>query len=274
MIAIALGALVGLVLGLTGAGGAAIAVPLLMWGLGWTLPQAAPVALLAVSGSAAFGTLTAWDRTYVRYRAALLMAATGLLTAPLGLWAADRLPLSWLSGLFAAVLVLVALRLWRQSRRAQAPRAPDPELVGEDVPARGPWGRLNPQSGRLVWDRRCFSAVGGTGLVTGFLSGLLGVGGGFVIVPALRALTELSMHSAVATSLMAVALTSASTVLLALLHGRDFPLLVALPFVLGAVLGMSAGRWLAPRLPAALLQRGFAVLLLGVAIGMALHAGT
>ena len=46
--AIALGVLVGLVLGLTGAGGSIFAVPLLMWGLEWTLPQAAPVALLAV----------------------------------------------------------------------------------------------------------------------------------------------------------------------------------------------------------------------------------
>ena len=73
-----LGAIVGLVLGLTGAGGSIFAVPLLMWGLGWTLPQATPVALLAVCAGASFGTITAWDVELVRYRAAMLMAATSL----------------------------------------------------------------------------------------------------------------------------------------------------------------------------------------------------
>jgi len=56
-----LGLAIGAVLGLTGAGGSIFAVPLLMWGLHWSLPQATPVALLAVSASALIGTLAAWD---------------------------------------------------------------------------------------------------------------------------------------------------------------------------------------------------------------------
>lgn len=76
-----LGMVAGLVLGLTGAGGSILALPLLMFGLGWTLPQAAPVALLAVSAAATFGTVVAWDVRFVRYRAALLMSAAGAVAA-------------------------------------------------------------------------------------------------------------------------------------------------------------------------------------------------
>ncbi|MGH8454857.1 MAG: TSUP family transporter [Nevskiales bacterium] len=89
--AIALGLIVGLVLGLTGAGGSIIAVPLLMWGLDWTLLQAAPVALIAVTTASSFGTVVAWDVTYIRYRAALLMALASLTTwNPAPIHTADR----------------------------------------------------------------------------------------------------------------------------------------------------------------------------------------
>ena len=67
-----LGIAVGLILGLTGAGGSVLAVPLLMAGLGWSLPQAVPVALLAVAAAAALGAWLAWRQSYLRYRAALL----------------------------------------------------------------------------------------------------------------------------------------------------------------------------------------------------------
>ena len=118
MIAAALGVMVGLVLGLTGAGGSILAVPLLMAGLGWTLPQAAPVALLAVCASATFGTVVAWDVTHVRYRAAALMGITALFTAPLGVLTASVLPLPVLTAVFAGVLGTVAVRMLRQAQRA------------------------------------------------------------------------------------------------------------------------------------------------------------
>jgi len=116
MLTIALGLVVGLVLGLTGAGGSIFAVPLLMWGMGWTLPQAAPVALLAVSAAAAFGTVAAWDVRLIRYRAALLMALFAWLLAPFGLRWAQLLQTQTLSLLFAAVLLIVAARMLLQAR--------------------------------------------------------------------------------------------------------------------------------------------------------------
>ncbi|MDY6919124.1 MAG: sulfite exporter TauE/SafE family protein [Pseudomonadota bacterium] len=269
MLAAILGLAVGLILGLTGAGGSVIAVPLLIWGMGWTLPQAVPVALLAVSAAAIFGTATVWPQGIVRYRAALMMSAAGMLTAPLGLAAAQILPLPLLNVGFALILLVVSLRMLYAARKSpdetrvvRAGLRDQREAPGEPV------CKVNPDTGRLLWTRPCALAITGGGLATGFLSGLLGVGGGFVIVPILRAVTDLSFHSAVATSLMAIALTSAGTVLMALAQGGNLPLLVALPFVLGALAGMLAGRLTANRLAGPRLQTGFASVMLVVCLGM------
>jgi len=268
-----LGVLTGLVLGLTGAGGSIFAVPLLMAGLGWTLTQAVPVALLAVAASAALGTYIAWHKSYVRYKTAGLMAGAGMLTSPLGLKASTALPQTALSILFALVLVAVAIRMFlRASRVPEEAAVVRAAVAGDGSHAHGPICRLNANTGRIIWTRPCALMISAIGLVTGFLSGLLGVGGGFVIVPSLRAFTELSMHSAVATSLMAIALTSLGTVAGAVLLGRDLPWLIAVPFVIGALLGMTGGRWLAPYIAGARLQEVFAILMLLVAAGMALHA--
>lgn len=268
-----LGMLMGLVLGLTGAGGSILAVPLLMLGLGWSFAEAAPVALMAVCAAAAFGTAFAWNVTYIRYRAAMLMAAAGALTAPLGLAAAGRMPGETLSLVFAGLLAVVALRLllqaWRQPAEAAVVRA---AVAGNGVEDNGPLCRLHPQTGRLMWTCPCALLISSIGAVTGFLSGLLGVGGGFVIVPALRAATPLSIHSAVATSLMAIALTSAAAVGSALLMGHGVPWRAALPFVGGALFGMVAGRRLAPGLAGPALQAGFAATMLLASAVMAAHA--
>lgn len=268
MIAVALGVFVGLVLGLTGAGGSILAVPLLMVALGWTLPQAAPVALLAVCAAATFGTVTAWDVTHVRYRAALLMALAAVVTAPLGLAAAQAWPLPLLTGLFTVVIAFVAVRMLVQARRrpdeARVVRA---AVAGDELAAQGRWVRLN-ERGRIVWTAAAVATVATIGAVTGFAAGLLGVGGGFIIVPGLRAASELSMHSAIATSLMAIALISAIAVGGAWLQGANLHWAQALPFVAGALGGMLAGRRFAPRVAGPRLQQGFAGLMLLVAAGM------
>lgn len=262
-----LGLLIGLVLGLTGAGGSILAVPALMIGLGWSLTDAAPVALIAVCAAATFGTVAAWDVSYVRYRAAMLMAVAGFIAAPLGLLAANALPTPTLTWVFCGVLVIVATRLLLQARQH-----PDETTIvradvhGDGTPAHGPLCRLHEGSGRLQWTSPCAFVVSAIGAATGFLSGLLGVGGGFVIVPSLRTATALSMHSAVATSLMAIALTSAGTVLVILLSGKSLPWLIALPFAAGALGGMLAGRRLAPRVAGPILQQGFAALMVVAAL--------
>ncbi len=259
--AIALGLLVGLILALTGAGGAIIAVPLLMFGFHWDVIHAAPVALLAVCSSALVGTALGLKAGIVRYKAALLMAGVGSALTPVGLWVAHRLPATPLALLFAAVLIFVALRMFHQARR-QLGGLPALEVVADAAAC-----KLSEQTGRFEWTALCTRTLALAGAVTGFLSGLLGVGGGFVIVPALKRSTDLPMNAVVATSLMVIALVSASAVLSSLVAGR-LDSSVGIPFTLGAVTAMLAGRRLAHRLAGPRLQQSFAVLALVVAAGL------
>ncbi|RAP60946.1 hypothetical protein A6B37_21530 [Achromobacter sp. HZ01] len=254
----ALGGCVGLILGLTGAGGAIMAVPLLVFGLHLQLAQAAPIALLAVGLSAALGAVLGLRKGQVRYRAAGFMALTGIIVSPLGLWAARRLPNAPLSIVFAGVLGLVAWRMWRQGAGAAAAAV---------QATRVPPCQLNAGTGRLRWTAPCARALTGTGVIAGFLSGLLGVGGGFVIVPALRRATDLPMQAIVATSLGVIALVSASGVVAAAAGGHlDWA--IAAPFTAAAVLGMLAGRAVADRFAPRRLQQGFALFAAVVAAAM------
>ncbi|MGB7479344.1 MAG: sulfite exporter TauE/SafE family protein [Burkholderiaceae bacterium] len=259
-ISLALGLAVGIILALTGAGGGILAVPLLVFGAGLGMAQAGPIGLLAVGMAAALGALLGLRERIVRYKAALLVAAAGMLLTPAGLWLAQQLPNRPLALLFAAVLLLVALRMWRQAAAAgtAAPRTPPP-------------CRLNPAHGRFHWTWPCARALAAGGMLTGFLSGLLGVGGGFVMVPALRRYTDLPMPQVVATSLAVIALVSFSGVASSALAGTLYwP--VALPFAGGALLGMLGGRAAGKRLAGPQLQIGFAAVAALVAVGMMVSA--
>ncbi len=268
-----LGALTGLVLGLTGAGGSVIAVPLLVLGFGWPVTQAAPVALLAVFVAAAFGTVVAWDAAYVRYRAAALMSLAALPMAPLGMRLAGQVSGDALMLGFCAILVVVAARLLLQARQrpseASVVRA---AVAGDGQSHGGPLCRLDPITRRIAWSCPCALLLAAVGAASGMLSGMFGVGGGFVIVPALRTATPLSIHSAVATSLLAISLTSAATLLVGTAAGHAIDWRAGAPFVIGSLAGMYAGRRLAPRFAGAMLQRLFAVSMLLLAGLMAWRA--
>lgn len=259
-IPLALGLVVGLILALTGAGGGILAVPLLVFGARLGMAQAAPIGLLAVGMAATLGALLGLHAGHVRYKAALLVATAGMLVTPLGLWLAQRLPNRPLALLFAVVLLGVALRMWRQAAGGAATEA-----------RRAPPCRLNPAHGRFHWTWPCAQALAAAGMLTGFLSGLLGVGGGFVMVPALRRYTDLPLPQVVATSLAVIALVSffgvASSAVAGTLH---WP--VAAPFAAGALLGMLGGRAVGSRLAGPQLQKGFALLAALVALGLAARA--
>lgn len=260
---LAAGLAVGLILGLTGAGGSIIAVPLLMALLRWSPQQAAPVALLAVVAASALGSFEAWRRGLVRYRAATLMAVAGIALTPLGVVLAQRLPQRLLLAAFSMVIVLVALRLVLQARQAPL----EARVAGAALSGRAGEAvcKLDPQSGRIRWNSPCAGVLAATGALAGLLSGLLGIGGGFVIVPALRRVTELTMQGAVATSLMVTALVGSGAIASMLAHGAQLPWQAVLPFVGGALGGMLLGRTLAPRLAGPRLQSGFGMLLFLIA---------
>ena len=253
-----LGAAVGVVMGLTGAGGGILAVPLLVFGMHLTVAEAGPIGLLAVGVSAAVGALIGLKAGIVRYRAALLIASSGVLLAPIGVWLAHRLDTRLLSLLFSAVLAWVAYRAFMETgdRTAKLNSASmDLPCIRDDV------------SGRFIWTSKCAGALSIAGAIAGILSGLLGVGGGFVMVPALQRFTDLDAPSVVATSLAVIALVSLTGVA-ASVSARHFDLDVALQFAAGSVIGMGIGSVLTAHLPAAHLRVAFASICLAVAAGM------
>lgn len=267
LLAIGLGLAVGIIMALTGAGGGILAVPLLVFGLHMSVAEAGPIGLLAVGLAAALGAILGLREGIVRYRAALLIAGAGMLLAPLGLYLARHTDNRWLSMLFAATLLLVATRTWRQATRAAGPA---PTLATGAAHALHPCQR-DAASGRFVWTAACARALALSGTVAGLLSGLLGVGGGFVMVPALQRYTNLAMQSVVATSLAVIALVSCTGVIGSALSGAmAWP--VALPFAGGALAGMLGGRRLSARLAGPHLQRSFAVVSAAVAVGMLLKS--
>lgn len=250
---LALGMVTGLLLGLTGAGGGLVAAPLLVLVMQVPVAQAAPVSLIAVLLSAGTGAVLGLRAGIVRYKAATVMAAAGLLLFPLGHLVAGWVPNRLLMVVFAALLLYQAWRFWG-NRHAVVDAAPPCEI--------------NPTSGRFIWNRPCARALLQAGSFAGFLSGLLGVGGGFILVPALRRHTPLEMNAITATVLLVLALVSCGGLLQWSVSGH-LAAHLAWPFAAGALVGMVAGREFASGIDEHGLQKAFALLCALIALGLA-----
>ena len=252
LLAIVLGVLTGLSLGLTGAGGGILAVPALVLGMGYSMTAATPVALLAVGAAALLGALDGLYKHIVRYRAAMFMAVTGALVTSLGVRISHALPEKVLVTLFVAIMLWIATKMLR--RPAAVPHTHTPCC-------------LNPETGRLRWTPASTVTLAAIGAVAGLFSGMLGVGGGFLIVPALKRFSDLSMHSIVATSLMLIALISLSASAMSLAHGAVIPV-SGWVFVAAAMGGMVIGRPTRPPYSFGALAAGFQHLTAVVALSM------
>lgn len=265
VLSLTFGAIVGFSLGLTGGGGSIFAVPLLVYGLGIRPNEAVGISLAAVGATALFGFFQRLRSGEVEVHTGLIFAVAGMAGAPIGSWMNGQLPGPLLLLLFSGLMVLVASRMWfkANSRPADslAVRARF-EPIPSDEP--GPTCRRDP-SGRLTMSTRCAMLLAGVGLVTGVLSGLFGVGGGFVIVPALVLFSGMGVHRAVATSLLVIALIGASGVGSLLVAGRPLPLGITTQFIVGGLLGMVLGTRLGRQLSGPRLQKVFAGAILAVA---------
>ncbi|MBP8005469.1 MAG: sulfite exporter TauE/SafE family protein [Acinetobacter sp.] len=252
------GLAIGCLLGLTGAGGGILAVPALMASQSWTVAQAAPVGLLAITLAALMGTVQGLFNKIVRYRAAIWIALISIPSAGYGVHLSHIVQPLWLTLAFAVVMLIVAYRIFFN-------KVNDFE---------NPPCKVSPSTGRFIWNLKTASILGGLGMVTGLLTGLLGVGGGFVIVPALRKVTNLDMYSIVATSLMIIFLIGGLSISIHVLDGFQYPLEITLSFVVACIVGMLIGRWMINFISIKTVQKIFALTVTVVAAYLIFSACT
>ena len=240
------GALVGAILGLAGGGGSVLAVPLLVYGVGVSSTHVAiGTSALAVAASAFANLLGHWRNGKVKWRCGLVFAAAGVIGALAGSTIAKNIDGTRLLALFGALMIVVGIAMfWK--RKAQG----DPTVRLTRASA----SRLLP-----------LLISGGFGV--GMLSGFFGIGGGFLIVPALMLATGMSLPFAIGTSLIAVtafgAATAVSYALSGLIDWRIAALFIA-GGIIGGIGGGALGRLLAVR------NGALATLLAGVIVAVGL----
>jgi uncharacterized membrane protein YfcA len=261
--AVLCGGLVGFALGMTGGGGGVFAVPLLVYGLSIPPREAVGISLAAVGGTALFGVIPRLRHGEVEWRTGLVFAVAGMLGAPVGTFLARLLSEQLLLLLFAALMLIVAWRMWTKAR--------DPRLASEVCahnrePPEDDSVCQRDSVGRLRMTSRCAGLLLLVGLLTGILSGLFGVGGGFVIVPALILFSGMEIHRAVGTSLLVIFFVSISGVSSYLLSGQSLSWSLTGQFLLGGFVGIAVGGVVAKRLKGPTLQKIFAVAVVLVAV--------
>ncbi len=228
---------VGVLLGLLGGGGAILTVPILTTLLGQTPAQATVGSLVIVGLSSLIGALGHLRSGRVRVTEGVVFGLLGIVGATIGSRLSTQVSGPVLMSAFSVLLVLVAGLMWRRR------------------------GARTTESGtERGWLVRIAAATG-VGLLTGFF----GVGGGFVVVPALTLVLGLPMSAAVATSLLVVAINSTSSLAVRAVSGLSLDWGVVLPFAVLAVVGTLFGSRLSPRIDQRRLQLAFIVLLLAVA---------
>lgn len=227
--------LVGVSLGFLGGGGSILTVPLLIYGFGLGAKQAIATSLVVVGSASLFASFQYWRAGNVEPRTALVFGAAGMCGSYVGGRAGALLDPSLLLMLFASMMVLTALAMWR-GRRTAAPGS------AHRAPAR----------------------LAAQGLAVGMFTGLVGAGGGFLIVPALVLWAELPVPTAVGTSLAVIVMNSSAGFAGYASHVAIDPLLTS--SVVGCAVGGSlVGTALARRVAHERVRRAFAVFVLAMA---------
>lgn len=265
---LAIGIVIGLVLGLTGAGGSVFAVPLLMLLGQMPMSEATGISLGAVAASTLYGSYRNWRGGQILWLPGLILAAVGAASAPIGQWLSLQLPELWLLLGFNLLAAIIALRMWLSA--ARNPQSASVVRAGNfsDTPRPGMLCNLS-KTGQFQLRPRCTAGLIIGGLIVGLLSGLFGVGGGFLIVPLLLALSPISMAQAVSTSLVIIALVSSSGFIshIALSGALDKNTWTPLVLVAGGgIAGMIAGQLISHKIANASLQKIFALSLLLVSL--------
>jgi hypothetical protein len=226
---------IGLALGLTGAGGSILTLPVLVYLAGIPPREAVGLSLLIVGTAALVGAWQRFRAGELHLKAAGMFVVSGMAGAALGAKLTPLLSSSMLMLSFASLMVVVALRMLLAGNQG-------PQPAPECKPA------------------RCLLAGGGVGVLTGFL----GVGGGFLLMPALVKFARLPLRTATGTSLAIIACNSAAG-FVSHLGEAPVPWRMALIFSLIAGAGVFVGGKVASKLPERTLRKAFAILVLLVA---------
>ncbi len=246
LLAIPFGLAIGLAVGTLGGGGSVLAVPVLVYVLGQTVPEATTASLVVVAAGAVAGGLSHARAGRVCWRHAGWFTAAAIPGIALGTLAAEAVSGPLLLAGFALVMLAAAHATWRKAQDSE----PEPD---------GRWERTGTCPPlRLPRDLLAGAAVG---LVTGFF----GVGGGFLIVPTLAIALAFTMRTAVGTSLTIITATSLLGLGAHLLAGRSVQIDVTAAMTVTCVAGAVAGAAVAGRIPQRVLGRGFALLVVAVA---------
>ncbi|MCC7394661.1 MAG: sulfite exporter TauE/SafE family protein [Sphingomonadaceae bacterium] len=252
LLALASGGLIGIVLGLVGGGGSILSVPLLVYVVGVGSAHAAiGTAAVAVTTNALASLVGHARAGMIKWPCAMVFAMAGVIGATAGAEIGKTVDGTSLLTLFGLLMISVGLSMLRKRQRKDDPAV---RL------SRGTAAALLP---RLV----------PMGLGVGLAAGFFGIGGGFLIVPALMAATAMPFAYAVGTSLVVVTALGLTTAISYGLSGYvDWPLTILL--VAGGTLGAGMGVWLGQWLASykSLFERIFAVLVIAVGIHAAIGA--
>ena len=248
---------IGISLGLLGGGGSVLALPILVYVMGIEPKPAIAMTLMIVGTVSLLGTIPHWRRGTINVKTALIFGSATMIGAFFG---ARMATLPFITGamqmtLFATMMLLAAGFMIRQTS-VPSPSAPSSSTSSSKTTDLS----LYPKP----VCKYCWLWLMTEGLGVGILTGLVGVGGGFAIVPALVLLGKTPMKEAIATSLLIIALNAASGLLGYLGHVTiDWHLTVSFTFAAGV--GTVLGGYLAQFIPAKHLQKGFGYFLLAVA---------
>lgn len=240
-----LGSLVGFSLGLIGGGGSILTVPLLVYVIGESVSAAIGTSLAIVGLNALFGVVGHWREHRVRLEIGIVFGLAGVAGAFLGAWFGHFLPGKQILFLFALLMIVAALGMLRRGE----PENPAAEPAG-----------FRDTEGIAAWVKIVLS-----GLLVGILTGFFGVGGGFVIVPALVVVLGMPMRLAVGTSLLIIAINSGAGLLAHLQYG-GIDVTTTLLFAAGGLVGALGGAGLAGRVREGRLRQIFAYGMVVVAL--------
>lgn len=239
---LALTALVGVSLGLLGAGGSIIMLPVLVYVMGVEPHAAVPLSLAIIGTTSLLSVAVPSPGREIHWRVAFGFGGAALAGTYFGSRLTSLVPGSVLLLSFGLLLVLVGFRMWRGS-------------TADENPAR-------------IRRRPVLMLAAGSSV--GVLTGFLGVGGGFLIVPAMVRVGGLAMCEATRTSLVVIAMSSIAGAAAHLTHGNSVSLGLAVPLTLAALAGMVAGVQGARRVSSRQLRQGFAGFVTSVGIALIL----